>query len=74
MQLSRLSAKGQVTVPKEIRESLGAKPGDVIAYEVRNGVVTLRRLEPFDAAFHKAISETLDEWATPQDDEAFRDL
>jgi len=74
MQLSRLSAKGQVTVPKEVREILGLKPGDMIAYEVQNGTVTLRRVEPFDAAFHRALSATLDEWATPQDDEAFRDL
>ena len=74
MQLSRLSAKGQVTVPKEIRDSLGVKPGDMISYDVQDGVVILRRVEPFDAAFHKALSETLDEWATPQDDEAFRDL
>jgi len=74
MQLSRLSVKGQVTIPKEIREVLGLKAGDMIAYEVQNGVVTLRRTEPFDAAFHKALSATLDEWDTPEDDEAFRDL
>jgi antitoxin PrlF len=74
MHLSRLSAKGQVTVPKEIRELLKLEPGDTIAYEVLNGTVTLRRMEPFDAAFHKALSATLDEWDTPEDDEAFRDL
>jgi antitoxin PrlF len=74
MQLSRLSAKGQVTVPKEVRDFLELKPGDIIAYEVQNGTVILRRAEPFDAAFHKALSATLDEWATPEDEEAFRDL
>ncbi len=74
MHLSRLSAKGQVTVPKEIRELLKLEPGDTIAYQVYNGTVTLRRVEPFDAAFHKALSATLDEWSTPEDDEAFRDL
>ncbi len=75
MQLSsRLSVKGQITVPKEIRDLLALKPGDVIAYEVRNGTVILRRAEPFDATFHKARSATLDEWATPEDEEAFRDL
>ncbi len=75
MQLSsRLSAKGQITVPKEIRDLLVLKPGDLIAYEVQNGTVILRRAEPFDAVFHKALSATLDEWATPEDEEAFRDL
>jgi len=74
MYVSRLSSKGQVTIPKEIREAIGLKPGDMIAYEVQNGVVTLTRVESFDAAFHAALSDTLDEWATPDDDEAFRDL
>ena len=74
MCVSRLSSKGQVTIPKEIREAIGLKPGDMVAYEVQNGVVTLTRVESFDAAFHAALSGTLDEWATPDDDEAFRDL
>jgi antitoxin PrlF len=75
MQLSsRLSVKGQITVSKEIRDLLALKPGDVIAYEVRNGTVILRRAEPFDTALHEALSATLDEWATPEDEEAFRDL
>jgi len=46
----------------------------MVAYEVQNGAVILRRVEPFDATFHKALSATLDEWATPEDEEAFRDL
>jgi len=74
MQLSKLSSKGQVTVPKEVRKALNLQPGDMLVYDVQNGVVTLRRAEPFDAAFHQALSSTLDEWDSPQDDEAFRDL
>lgn len=74
MYVSRLSSKGQVTIPKEIRKTIGLKPGDMITYEVQNGVVTLARVESFDAAFHAALSGTLDEWTTPDDDEAFRDL
>ncbi len=74
MQASKLSSKGQVTIPIKVRERLRAKPGDLIAYEIKNGEVTLRRLDPFDVAFHAAISPTMDEWTTPEDDEAFRDL
>jgi len=74
MRASRLSAKGQVTIPKELRESVGLQPGDMVGYEVNNGVISLTRIEPFDAAFHAAISDTLDEWMTPEDDEAFREL
>jgi antitoxin PrlF len=71
---SRLSSKGQLTVPVEIRKAMGVRPGDLIGYEVRDGVVTLRRIEPFDRAFHAALAGTLGEWTTPEDDGAFRDL
>jgi antitoxin PrlF len=71
---SRISPKGQVTIPKKIRDTLGAEPGDLVVYEVRGNVVTLKRVGPFDAAYHSALSQTLDEWASAEDEEAFRDL
>ena len=75
MHASKLSRKGQVTIPKEIRRAIGAKAGDLIAYHVdRRGVVRMRRAEPFEATYHKALSKTLTEWTTREDDEAFRDL
>lgn len=74
MHLSQLSAEGQIILPKEIQELLSLSPGDMIAYEVREGTVTLKRVEPFDTVFHQALSATLDEWDSPEDDEAFRDL
>lgn len=72
--VSRLSAKGQVTIPREIRQLLGIQPGDTVTYEVHDGTVMLKRAEPFDVVFHRALSTTLDEWSTPEDDEAFSDL
>ena len=72
---SRLSSKGQVTVPKEVREALKLEAGDIVVYEINDdATATLRRVEPYDAAFHLAVSDTLDEWASEEDDEAFRDL
>jgi AbrB family looped-hinge helix DNA binding protein len=38
-----LTSKGQTTIPKEIREALGLKPGDKIQFtRLANGVVTMR--------------------------------
>jgi antitoxin PrlF len=74
MQTSKISSKGQVTLPTQVRKALRVQSGDTVIYEVEGDVVKLRRLEPFDAVFHAALSETLDEWATEADEEAFRDL
>lgn len=74
VQTSRLSSKGQVTIPKEIREAAGLSPGDLVAYELQDGTVRLRRVEPFDAVFHAALSNTLDEWNSPEDEALFGGL
>ncbi|MBI4479124.1 MAG: AbrB/MazE/SpoVT family DNA-binding domain-containing protein [Acidobacteria bacterium] len=74
MLVSKISSKGQVTIPKKVRESLRAGPGDLLVYEVQDNRVVLRRVEPFDRAFHAALSDTLTEWSSPEDEDAFRDL
>ena len=74
MQTSRLSRKGQLTIPGAIRKAIGLGPGDLVAYELHDGVILVKRVEPFDGPFHLALSETLDEWASSEDDEAFCDL
>jgi antitoxin PrlF len=71
---SRVSSKGQVTIPRNVREALGLRRGDTVAYEIRGSAAVIRKRAGFDAAFHKALAQTLDEWTTPEDDEAFRDL
>ncbi len=72
--LSKISSKNQITVPKEVRERLGIQPGDILAYDIEDERVILRRVEPFDREFHEALAKTLHEWSTSEDEEAFRDL
>ena len=71
---SRLSTKGQITIPAEARTALGLQAGDLVSYEIRENEIALKRVEPFDAAFHAALSTTLHEWQSAADEEAFRDL
>ena len=40
---SRVTTKGQVTIPVEIRRMLGVQPHDRVAFEVENGHVRLAR-------------------------------
>ena len=74
METSKLSSKGQVTLPREVRKAIGAKSGDIIAYEIEGKIVRLKRVESVDAEFHVALADTLDEWSSNADEEAFRDL
>ena len=70
MDKNKVPHKGKATLPSS-RRSEGQTSEDT---EVRATGVGLSRLEPFDVAFHAALSNTLEEWATQADDEAFRDL
>jgi AbrB family looped-hinge helix DNA binding protein len=74
MHTSRLSSKGQVTIPPEVQRHLGIEPGDLVHYEVEGDRVILHPGQISDVAFHTALSDTMDEWSSPEDDEAFRDL
>ena len=74
MVFAKLTSKGQVTVPKEVREKLRLKAGDTLAYELDGNTAHIRKVERFDAPWHNALSATLEEWNSPEDDEAFRDL
>jgi AbrB family looped-hinge helix DNA binding protein len=74
MLASKVSSKGQVTLPKKVRDKIGLNAGDMVLYEIKGKSATIRRIDPFDAAFHAALSTTLDEWSSKEDEGAFRDL
>src|ERR1039458_4333598 len=68
---SKITSKGQTTLPKEIRDKLGVHSGDTLIYEVEGNAVRVRKAEPFDLAWHRAISPTLAEWDSTNDHENF---
>ena len=73
--LAKITAKGQTTIPAEIRAALGAKPGDMVAWEIESdGSVRVRRVQPLDIEYLKALEGTLSEWTSPADEEAYREL
>lgn len=43
MATATITSKGQVTIPKKIREKLGLKPGDKIDFEVEKGDLKVSR-------------------------------
>lgn len=73
--IARITSKGQTTIPAAVRAALHVAPGDAIAWEVQaDGTARVRRVDPLDVAYLKAIEGTLTEWATSEDAEAYRGL
>lgn len=73
--IAKITAKGQTTIPKDIRAALHVAPGDLIAWEVgEDGTATVRRVQPMEIEYARALEGTLGEWAGAADEEAYRDL
>lgn len=71
---SRLTEKFQATIPLPIRKHLRLGRGDVVVFEIDGDRVVLRRAMPIDLAYASAVSDTLAEWNSAADDEAYRNL
>jgi AbrB family looped-hinge helix DNA binding protein len=74
MLASKVSSKSQITLPKEVRRHLNVGQGDVIVYSVSEDSVVIRKATALDISYLSALEATLSEWASPEDEKAFRDL
>ncbi|MBI2171854.1 MAG: AbrB/MazE/SpoVT family DNA-binding domain-containing protein [Chloroflexi bacterium] len=72
MAKSRMTTKGQVTVPKEVRERLGLRPGDELEFTEENGVFRLRKR--VDPQVFKKYRGCLKEWAGQGSDDLVREM
>jgi AbrB family looped-hinge helix DNA binding protein len=51
MPASKLTSKGQITIPKEVRDQLGLRPGDEVEFVPEDGSYRVRKRvteSPFD--------------------------
>lgn len=76
MNISKITATGQITIPIEIRNFLHIQKGDKLLFEIdKKKSVVLKRLRPLDTKFAKALESTLSsEWNSDEDNEAYNDL
>ena len=73
--ISKITSKGQTTVPQEVRNVLKSKPGDLLAWEIDDkGDVSVRRVRPVDVEYLRAVEKTMSEWGTAEDEAAYGDL
>lgn len=70
---SKLTSKAQTTIPQAVRNALGLREGDEIAYSIHEDQVTITRVkrvkEPVDDPF-----ATFSEWSSEADKKAYADL
>lgn len=73
--IAKITSKGQTTIPQEIRNQLGVKAGDLIAWETTaTGEVRVRKVEPLDVEYLRALEGTLSEWSGEADEAAYAGL
>ena len=73
MELARITSRGQTTIPKRIREGANLRAGDVIAFEIEGTHVVVRKVSGRDT-YLQGLSDSMTEWASQEDEEAWRDL
>lgn len=68
---SRITSKGQTTVPQPVRLALRLHEGDEVAYEIRNGEVVMTKAGLLGV---EELFATLEEWSSEADEKAYADL
>ena len=74
MYASTLTSKGQATIPAPVRIALHLEAGDIVEFEVIDHKAIIYKATPFDAPYHRALSNTLSEWNSHNDDDAYKNL
>lgn len=73
--LSKLTAKYQATIPKEVRTKLGLEAGDRVMFVEKDGEMIIKKVEGVDWQYLQAVSPTLEpEWLSDEDEQAYADL
>ena len=74
MELAKITARGQTTIPKSIREAAGLHEGDVIAFELEGERLVVHKVVPGRDEYLHGLGEVMGEWLSPEDEDAWRDL
>lgn len=74
MNFAKITARGQTTIPKKICDAANLHEGDVIAFDVEGDRVIVRKVVGGQNDYLRGLSESMGEWASPEDEAAWRDL
>lgn len=75
MRKSRVTKKGQATIPVDIRAFLDIESGDMISFIVEGSKVVVRKTSPVDDEYLRSLEASLaTEWLSKEDSQAYDDL
>lgn len=59
MELARITSKGQMTIPKKVREAAHLSTGDLVAVVVEDGKIMIRKVANGGDEYLRAVQATL---------------
>ena len=71
---SKVTQKYQATIPQAVRKKLGIEKGDHVTFEIQEEGVLIKKVSPVDWEYLESVSDTLSEWSSEADEEAYRSL
>ena len=76
MSYFKVTDENQIIIPEKMRQKLNIRPGDRIVFDIVLGdSILMRKVSDIDNEYLQAASETFaEEWGSPEDEEAYRDL
>lgn len=74
MQTAKITSKGQMTIPKAAREAVRLVEGDLVVVEVEGDRLIVRKLVAGRDPYLVGLEASLEEWASPEDEAAWRGL
>ena len=74
MEFAKITARGQTTIPKAVRQAAGLRAGDVLAFEIEGDRLVARKVVWGGTSTRTGSREVMAEWLSPEDEKAWRDL
>ncbi len=74
MEVAKISAKGQTTIPAAIRSAAHLEAGDTLTFEIEGDHLIVRKIHAPADDYLNGLSSTLNEWSCPEDEDAWSAL
>lgn len=74
MEISKITSKGQVTIPHALRKAAHFKTGDKLVFRLDGDRIVVSKLKTTKDFYSDSVSSNLEEWLSDEDEEAWNNL